>query len=77
MQLRTSASAEDFVQELTTENGGIVLGGTDGTIELYISATDMAALTPATYRYDLEMVNGSYVRKILKGKFKVLAEVTK
>lgn len=78
MQLRTSADSDTVVLELTTENGGITLGGTAGTIELLVSATDMAAVEAGSYKYDLEMIAGDgTVRKILRGKIKVIAEVTR
>lgn len=77
MQVRTSVDATDFVLELTTENDRITLN-TPGSILLEISAVDMAAVTAGSYKYDLEMVSADgVVKKILKGKFKVLAEVTK
>ena len=85
MQLRTSVDAEDVTIELTTENeltettGVIELGGDlgDGKIRLIMSAEATAALDVVTYKYDLEMVSDGVVNKLLKGKFKVLAEVTK
>jgi hypothetical protein len=76
MQVRTSTDATDFVLELTTEDGGISFDG-GGVFTLIVSADDMAAVAPASYKYDLEVVNGGDVRKLLRGKFKVLAEVTK
>lgn len=77
MQLRVTPDAEEVIAELTTENGGVTLGGTDGTIELFISAEDTAAIEPSSYKYDLEIITGDFVSKLLKGKFKLLAEVTK
>ena len=77
MQLRTSFDAESASLELTTENDRIVLGGTNGEVQLVVDAETMAALDAGSYKYDLEMVQGATVRKLLKGKFKVLSEVTK
>lgn len=77
MQLRQTVDATDFTLELTTENGGITLGGTAGTIDLTVSAEDMAAVEAGSYKYDLEMVVGESVTKLLRGKFKVIAEVTR
>lgn len=78
MHVRTSADAEDFILELTTENGGITLGNDTGIVTLFVSAEDMAEVAAGSYKYDLEMVDvDGNVRKILKGKLKVLAEVTK
>jgi len=77
MQLRTSGDADDFSLELTTENDRITLDGVAGTIDLNVSAEDMAAVEAGTYRYDLEMVIGDSVKKLLRGKFKIIAEVTR
>jgi hypothetical protein len=77
MHLRSAIDSADIVLELTTENGRIELGGDEGTIHLIVTAEDMADIAAGTYRYDLEMVTGGYVRKLIKGKFKVLAEVTR
>lgn len=77
MQLRTSFDAEEASLELTTENDRISLGGSNGEIQLTVDAETMADMDTGSYKYDLEMVVGATVRKILKGKFKVLAEVTR
>lgn len=80
MQLRSSADSADVVHELSVTNGGIVLEDATGseTITLFISAVDTAAITAGTYKYDLEMVDAdANVTKIIKGKFKLVAEVTK
>lgn len=77
MQVRETVDATDYLLELTTENGGITLGGTAGTIELTVSADDMEAIEAGSYKYDLEMIVGETVRKLLRGKFKVVAEVTR
>lgn len=76
-QLRASADSEDVVLEMTTDDDTIVLGGVDGTITFNVSAVDMAAVPAGSYKYDLEMVSGDTVKKLLYGKFKVLAEVTR
>lgn len=77
MQVRVAVDSDDFVLELTTENGFIELGGTEGTIQLTVDAESMSAVEAGSYRYDLEMVTGEVVRKLVRGKFKVVAEVTR
>lgn len=80
MQLRASADAETVDLELTTENDRIIINETVGeeSIRLLVDATTMSEVPAGSYKYDLEMVNSDgYVSKIIKGKFKVLAEVTK
>lgn len=77
MQVRTTYDASTTVLSLTTENGGIVLGGALGTIRVIASATTTAALTPRTYVYDLEAVISTNVYRLVGGTFTVRPEVTK
>lgn len=77
MQLRTSVQNESVVLELTTSNGRISLGGVAGTITLTITAADMATLLPLKYVYDLELVNGTVVTRLVQGTFTVRPEVTR
>lgn len=78
MKVRASDSSEPILS-LTTENGGITLGLTNGQIKLYVSGEDMAAIAEGKYLYDLEMVgsNAKYVYKLLRGNFVVRPEVTR
>lgn len=63
---------------VTTENGGIVLGGTAGSVRLIISAAVTTALTPGEGVYDLELIYPSgAIQKFLRGKVTVYAEATK
>jgi hypothetical protein len=77
MQARATVAASSTILSLTTENGGITLGGTDGTITLFMSATTTAALTAGEHYYDLEIVNGAVVERVLQGRFEVDPEVTR
>lgn len=77
MQVRATVDAPTTVLSLTTENGGITLGGALGTIALSVSATSTAALTPGTFVYDLELVSGSTVTRLVQGTFTVRPEVTR
>lgn len=78
MHLREAIDSTETVLELTTENGRVTLGGTDGTIDLLIDATDTTGVTAATYRYDLELVSsGGVVTRLIEGKFKFTPEVTR
>ena len=71
------ASADPFIS-LTTENGGITLGGVAGTIVLYISPTATAAFTWLTGVYDLEIVfSPTDVRRLVYGPVTVSQEVTR
>jgi hypothetical protein len=77
MQVRADYASTTTVLSLTTENGKITLGGALGTITLLVSASDMAAITGASFVYDLELVNGSNVTRLVQGNFTVNAEVTR
>jgi len=81
MHVRSSVDASGTIIQLTTANARIVLGtttATKGQINLTISATDTAALTPGQYVYDLELVSGGgEVTRLIEGNFVVKAEVTR
>jgi len=78
MQIRSAITSPTVLVNLTTENGGIVLGGTAGTIELIITDTATAAITWTTGVYDLEIVFPSGdVRRLVYGTVTVSPEVTR
>lgn len=76
MQVRATFDSPDHVLELTTSSG-ITLGGAAGTIDLTASATTMAAIEGKTYVYDLELVSGATVTRLVQGSFVIRPEVTK
>jgi hypothetical protein len=61
---------------LTTGNQKLKISDTN-LIEMELTAAETAALKAGRYLYDLELVNGNYVERILQGIFTVVAEVTK
>lgn len=78
MQIRESVDAADPFLSLTTENGGIALGGAAGTITLTISSTGTAALSQSSGVYDLEMIDGDgIVSRLLEGSVLISREVTR
>lgn len=80
MQVRATVDATDVILELTTENDRITLDTTSGSekIHLFVDAVTMADIPAGSYKYDLEMVSGSgRVTRLIQGKFKVIAEVTR
>lgn len=77
MQVRATAASSTTLVSLTSPSSGITLGGTAGTITLTITATATAAITAGCYVYDLELVDGATVYRILQGDFTVDAEVTR
>lgn len=76
MQMRRNHEDTTLI-DLTTENGRIALGGSAGTVTLTIAAGDTAALPPVEGVYDLELVQGSVVDKLLAGTFSIAREVTR
>jgi hypothetical protein len=77
MQVREKHTSTALQLSLTTENGGILLGGALGTITVKTTATATGALIAKDYVYDLEILSGSTVTRIIEGKFIVTPEVTK
>lgn len=77
MQIRTEIDSADVVISLTTENGGITLGGEEGTITLVILAEDTADITSDGV-YDIEIIDDQdRVFRVLKGKIRLEPEVTR
>lgn len=63
---------------LTTENGGIEFTTpAEGRMAIFISATATAAMPAVDAAYDLEMVNGAEVVRLLQGAVDISPEVTK
>jgi hypothetical protein len=80
MQVRSATSSPTVILELTTENGRINLGATNGQVQLYVTDEVTATLTEGKYLYDLELIapdEDLYVYKLLYGNFVVRSEVTR
>lgn len=75
MQIRPKPAGA-VILELTDVNGRIVLGGTAGTIDLSITAADTSTLPSGTYVYDLELVNGTTVYRLMQGTLTVSPDIT-
>jgi hypothetical protein len=76
MQMRTTVGATAVAMDLTTANGRIIVDGAAGKITLSIAAADTAGLS-GTGVYDLELVNGQLVQRILEGSYTISPEVTR
>ena len=65
--------------ELSTDNGGIVLGGALGTIDLYASAADTLTWTFASGFWDISLkdTNGEIYPPLVAGKVQIIPMVTK
>lgn len=77
MQVRPNVNSSSLVLDLTTENGRITLGGVAGTIDLVVAADVMATLNPQIAVYDLELISGIEVTRIIEGEFIINPEVTR
>jgi hypothetical protein len=78
MMIRAGANCgTTLLASLTTENGRITLNAEPGRIDLYISALDTEALAGASGVYDLELVNGQEVTRLLQGEVTLACEVTR
>lgn len=78
MQIRPSIASSNVILSLTTENGGIALGGVLGTIVLNVSATATAALNFDAAVYDLELESDDgFVTRLLAGSVFLCKEVTR
>jgi hypothetical protein len=74
---RASLESNVVIWNLTNGNG-ITLGGATGEITLTLSAATTANYEPgAVYVYDLEIVNGSTVTRLIQGQVTVNGEVTR
>lgn len=76
MKVRGDTDTGTEIIEMTTENGGITLGGVAGTVALLMTAVETAAMDFTTGVYDLELVSGVLVTRLLQGKIKFDANVT-
>lgn len=78
MHVRSEVKSPIVLLDLTTANGGIALGNVAGTVEIYLSDEQTAAIAWAGAVYDLEIefANGE-VRRLLQGTISVSPEVTR
>ena len=78
MQARAEVESPTVLLSLTTENGGLTLGGAAGTVDLYVSDEDAGAITWDAGVWDLEIVHPSgEVTRLAQGSIAVSLEVTR
>ena len=75
MQVRPTTDSTTVTLELTTANGRLTLGGAAGTIDILVLASAMTMT--GEFVYDLELVTGTTVTRLLQGYFNVRPEVTR
>lgn len=78
MHIRAKQPDASTLLTLTTENSRITLGGVAGTVDLFISDEDTAAITWTSGVWDLEIAhpNGD-VTRLSEGSISVSKEVTR
>jgi len=77
MQIRPKLSSTTILEELTTEDGDIVLDDTEHTITLQLSATKTAGFTFNFAVYSLEIIKGVNVDQLISGNLSLEKEVTR
>lgn len=77
MQIRYNNHFGSIASDLTVDNGGIEVDLFNQHIKIYISAEDTAKIKPIPCVYDLEVVKGDWVERILEGKISISPEVTR
>ena len=77
LKARVDVEDTEVILSLTTENSGIALGGAAGTITFTQTATQTALLQTGSFVYDLELITGSTVTRLLQGELIISAEVTR
>lgn len=73
---KTVEDAEEIFQASTT-NGHITLGGVAGTVNINIAANHTSEFPAGDWLYDLELVTGATVIRLVQGCFIVDPEITR
>ncbi len=78
MQLRTTYSAETPADDLSTENGRMLIDGPAGTITAKFTHDGTAKLKPGAYVYDVEVeTEAGEVLRVVSGEILCTPEVTR
>lgn len=77
MQIRAKVNSTTTLDELTTENGKIVIDDTAKTITVLVSATDTALYTFSSAVYSLEVISGVIVTPLIYGNITLDKEITR
>lgn len=78
LQVRSTVASSTVLLDLTTENGGIVLGGTAGTIDIVVDETVTQGLIWDSAVYDILLTSGGGdVTRLFGGTVTVSPSVTR
>lgn len=67
MQIRDKVTGA-LIVSMTTENGKLVVTGASGRIDMVLAASETAEFNFTKGLYDLEIVSGSTVERVLQGE---------
>lgn len=77
MQIREKATSTTTLDELTTENGKIIINDSLKTITILVSAAATAAYTFTNAVYSMELINGTTVTPFIYGTISLEKEITR
>ncbi len=78
MQIRRRKTDSVVIHEATTENGGLTMGGTEGTVLLTINDADTTAFDFVRGVYDIEVIDSDgIVTRLVEGNVELSKEVTR
>lgn len=77
LTVKNSPTSVSTIIVLSSSNGRITIGGTNGQFTLALTSAETDALTPGNYVYDMEVTSpGGIVTRLLEGGFIVYDGVT-
>lgn len=77
MQIREKLTSTTTLDELTTENGKIVIDNALKTITILLDATTTTAYTFTSAVYNMELINGTEVTPFIYGSITLDKEITR
>lgn len=77
MQIREKITSDTVIDELTTENGKLVIDDTLKTISIVVSAADTSAYSFNSAVYSMELINGIEVTPFIYGDLTLQREITR
>lgn len=77
MQVRPAFRSDQVYLNLSSEDGDMVLSGSNGEVLFTADAGTMQNIKAGNHVYDLELITPTTVFKLIRGNFRVRPEVTK
>ena len=76
-QLRENYDSREVLLELTSSNGGLVMGGTSGTITIVVTPDQASGMTVKAGVYDIILTMAGRPLPYIQGKFTVNRTTTR